>query len=141
MQPIIDRRADDRQRDALLRIMTGKDTKEAATFFWVYAKMCDTIHDPVFTDITIDLDKDARTARCEAVGAATGRGAPIRNPVTGAEHRVGIHLPHGFEYTLNEVGRGWSQSTGRTAITLQDSYAHWCEIDLNQDGVIRDKAA
>jgi hypothetical protein len=141
MQPIIDRRADAAQRQALLRIVTGEDTREAATFFWVYAKMCQTIHEPVFTDITIELDKDARTARCEAAGIASGRGEPIRNPVTGAEHRVGIYLPHGFEYTLNEVGRGWSQSSGRTALTLQDSYAHWCEIHLNQDGVIRDKAA
>ena len=76
-----------------------------------------------------------------AAGSNVVTATSQRNPVTGAEHRVGIYLPQGFEYTLNEVGRGWSQSSGRTALTLQDSYAHWCEIHLNQDGVIRDKAA
>jgi hypothetical protein len=79
----------------------------------------------------------ARTASCEAKGVASGRGEPIRNPVTGAEHRVGIVLPNGFEYTQNEVGRGWSSSTGAVEMTLADSYAHWCELHLNRHGVIR----
>ena len=29
---------------------------------------------------------------------------PIRNPVTGLEHRARINLPNGFEYNLAEVG-------------------------------------
>ena len=141
MQPIVDRRADARQRDALFRIMTGKDTDPMATFLAVYAAMCQTIHEPVPAEINIEVDMDARTARCEAVGVATGRGEPIKNPVTGAQHRVGIVLPNGFEYTQNEVGRGWSTSTGTVAMELADSYAQWCELHLNQHGVIRGKAA
>jgi hypothetical protein len=137
MQPIIDRRAGAAQRDGLLKIMTGKETKEFATFFAVYSAMCETILDPVYTEIQIDLDMDARKAHCEAAGIATGRGEPIRDQVTGAEHRVGIVLPNGFEFTQNEVGRGWSTSSGRVALKLEDSYAHWCELHLNQNGVIR----
>jgi hypothetical protein len=137
MQPIIDKRADEPQRRALLSIMTGKETDEMKTFFAVYSAMCDTIRDPVYTDIRIDLDMKARSARCEAAGVANGRGEPIRNAVTGAEHRVGIVLPNGFEFTQNEVGRGWSDSSGAVALKLEDSYAHWCEIHLNGHGVIR----
>jgi hypothetical protein len=137
LQPIIDERGNEAQREALLGIMTGKETDDMATFFAVYSAMCDRIHDPIHTRITIDADMDVRSARCEAAGIATGRGEPIRNPVTGAEHRVGIVLPNGFEYTQNEVGRGWSTSTGAVAITLEDSYAHWCELHLNRHGVIR----
>ncbi len=140
MQPIIDERADGRQRDALLRIMTGKDTDPMATVFAIYAGMCQTIHDPIYTQLRINLDMDARSADCEAAGIATGRGEPIRNPVTGAEHRVGILLPNGVEYTQNEVGRGWSASSGTVSMELQDSYAHWCEIHMNQHGVIRRKS-
>src|SRR5690606_24033360 len=84
--------------------------------------------------ITIDLDMEARRARCEAAGVATGRGEPILNPVTGEEHRVGIVLPNGFEYTRNEVGRGWSESTGAVVNRLEDSYAHWCELHLTGAG-------
>jgi hypothetical protein len=137
MQPIIDGRANDDQRKALLGILTGKETDEMATFFAVYSAMCDTIHEPVYTDIRIELDMQARRARCRAGDTAEGRGEPILNPVTGKEHRVGILLPNGFEYTQNEVGRGWSQSAGRVAMTLEDSYAHWCELHLNRHGVIR----
>jgi len=139
MQPIVDKQGNAGQRDALLRIMTGKDTEGLATVFAVYAAMCETIHDPIPADITIDVDMKRRTARCEAVGVATGRGEPIRNPVTGAEHEVGILLPNGMEFTENRVGRGWSTSTGAVAMELADSYAQWCEIHMNQSGVIRAK--
>lgn len=137
MQPILDHNADDDQKNALLSIMTGKETDDMATVFWVYHAMCDTVHDPISTEIKFDYDAEARRANCEAVGVATGKGEPILNPVTGEEHRVGIHLPNGFEYTLNEVGRGWSSSQGSIALNLDDTYAHWVDIDMNQHGVIR----
>lgn len=141
MQPFIDETANEAQRKALLSIMTGKETKDAATFFWIYSAMCDTIHEPVYTRIDIDADMGARVATCKAVGVATGRGEPILNPVTGAQHRVGILMPNGFEYTVNEVGRGWSHSTGKVEIELDNSYAHWCELHMNNDGLIRERRA
>ena len=137
MQPIIAAEADEAQRRGLLSIMSGKETDEMATFFAVYAATCERIHDPVYTKITIEADMSSRTARCEAQGSASGRGAPIVNPVTGREHRVGIVLPNGFEYTQNEVGRGWSQAGGAVPFALDDSYAQWCELHLNRHGVIR----
>ena len=137
MQPILDARADEAQAQGLLAIMTGRETEPMATFLAVYTAMCDTVHEPVRAAIRIAMDMNARTATCEAVGVATGRGEPIKNPVTGAEHRVGIVLPNGFEYTRNEVGRGWSASAGAVAFGLEDSYAHWCELHLNRHGVIR----
>ena len=99
--------------------------------------MRDTVYDPISTRISFEADKEACTAKCEAAGIATVRGDPIRNPVTGAEHRAGIYLPNGFEYTLSECGRGWSASEGMVALNLEDSYAHWVIIDMNQHGVIR----
>jgi hypothetical protein len=137
MQPILDAQSTPEQRDALFQIMTGKETDPMATFFAVYTAMCDTVHKPVVTEIKIDMDMEARVANCEAADAATGRGEPIRNPVTGAEHRVGIVLPHGFEYTQNECGRGWSKSFGKVPIELADSYAHWCELHIGSHGLIR----
>jgi hypothetical protein len=138
MQPVIDVNADSAQRDALLKIMTGQETDAMATFFAVYAAMCSTIHEAVFTEIRFDANMEERMAQCEAVGIAIGRGEPIRNPVTLAAHRVRINLPNGFEYLQNEVGRGWSTSLGKVPMKLQDSYAHWCELHLNRHGVIRE---
>ena len=111
-------------------------TDPFSTFWAVYAAMCETILPPVHTRIMIDLDMQARRATCTADNIATGRGEPILNPVTGTEHRAGIVLPNGFEYGQNEVGRGWSTSTGGVALTLEDSYAHWCELHFNRHGRI-----
>lgn len=122
MQSIIDGWADEEQRTALLSIVTGKDTEPMATFWAVYAAMCETVLDPIYTAISIDLDMKARRARCTAGDVARGRGEPIPNPVTGAEHRVGIVLPDGFEYERNEVGRGWSSCSAGVPLTLGDSY-------------------
>jgi hypothetical protein len=74
MQPIIDQRADEKQRTGLLSILTGKETDPMATFWAVYTAMCETILDPVYTAISIDLDMNARRAQCRAEGVATGRG-------------------------------------------------------------------
>ena len=137
MQPVIDVRADAQQRKGLLSILTGKETAPMATFWAVYAAMCETIHDPIHTAISIDIDMTARRARCAAESVLTGRGEPILNPVTGKEHRVGIVLPNGFEYGRNEVGRGWSTSSQGVPLTLDDSYAHWCELHFNQHGRIQ----
>jgi hypothetical protein len=136
-QPILDKRANAEQRAALLSILTGKETDDMATAFAVYSAMCDTIHEPIITTIDMTLDMESRTANCKAEGAATGRGEPIRNPVTGAELRAGILLPNGFEYTQNEVGRGWGSSTGPVSMQLEDTYASWFELHLSRHGVIR----
>lgn len=136
MQPVIDQRADEAQRKGLLSIMTGKDTAPMATFWAVYTAMCEKVLDPVYTEISIEMDMKARRATCKAEGILTGRGEPILNPVTKAEHRVGILLPNGFEYGQNEVGRGWSTSSKGVPLKLEDSYAHWLELHFNQDGRI-----
>ena len=137
LQPIIDERADEAQREALLGIMTGKETDDMATFFAVYSAMCDQIHDPIHTRITIDADMDARTASCEAVGIATGRGEPIRNPVTGEAHQARIGMSNGFEYTEAEVGRGWATASGAVQLALSDTHAHFARLHMTQNGVVR----
>lgn len=141
MQPFIDASASPEQREALVKIMAGEDTAEMGTAFWVYSKMCDTIHPPIFTTVDIDLNIKNRTAQCHALDVARTRAEPIRNPITGGDHQVGIFMDNGFEYTDCEVGRGWSESKGVVSIKHDDSYAQWCELHWNQDGVIRQNSA
>src|SRR5918997_3631296 len=59
----VDKRADEAQREALLKIMTGQDTDPFATMFAVYASTVETMSDPVFTHIDFDVDVDGRKAR------------------------------------------------------------------------------
>jgi hypothetical protein len=134
---VIDETANPAQRDALLRILTGQDTEPGATVFQVFSTTLEKLHEPVFAPIEFEVDIDARKARVVVPGLSEGRGEPILNPVTGAEHRARIDLPNGFEYTLAEVGRGWSKTTGPIALTLSNSYGQFAHVNLCQSGIVR----
>ena len=133
---IVDRRADEAQRDALLRILSGQDTEPGATIFNVFAGTLEKLHEPIFADIEFEIDIAKRRARINVPGYMASRGEPIVNPVTHAEHRVRIDSPNGFEFRLAEVGRGWSDTAKPMTINLADSYGHFCELNLSQSGVI-----
>lgn len=124
------------QREALLRILSGQDTEPGATIFQVFSATFDKMHEPVFAPIDFDVDIDARKARVNVPGLVEGRGAPIVNPVTGAEHRARIDIPDGFEYTIAEMGRGWSTTSGAIQLNLADSYGQFAHIHLCQSGIV-----
>ena len=109
---IIDERASEEQRRALLRILSGKDTELGATIFNVFATTLDKTHEPIFAKIDFKVDIDGRKARLVVPDIVEARGEPILNPVTGREHRVRIDMVGGFEYELAEIGRGWSKTSG-----------------------------
>ncbi|WP_163267724.1 DUF1326 domain-containing protein [Chelativorans alearense] len=134
--PIVDERATEPQREALLRIMSGLDTEPGATFFQVFSTTFEKVHDPVFSEIDFTVDPGARTARVNVPGWVEARGEPIRNPVTGEEHRARINLPHGFEYDVCEAGRGWGSTKGPVALTLEDSHAHFAKLHMTGSGVV-----
>ena len=130
-------RADDEQRDALLRIMTGQDTDPFATMFAVYSSTIETMHPPVFTDIDLDLDIDGRRGRMVIEGYVEMTGEPIRNKVSGAETRAQIVLPQGFEYAVADIGSASSRVTGPMTLDLRDSYGQFAHIHLDSHGVVR----
>jgi hypothetical protein len=134
---VIDERASQPQRDALLRILTGQDTEPGATIFQVFFTTLEKVHEPIFAAIDFDVDIDRRRGRAVVRGITEGRGEPIKNPVTGAEHRVRIDIPNGFEYTLAEMGRGWSSVSHPMQFKLVDSYAQFAHVNLCQSGILR----
>ena len=140
MQLVIDERADARQREALERIMTGQDTKQMATMWWVYSAMAPNRSPTVFAPIEFSIDVDARRANVFVPGLIESTAEPIRNPVPGAEHRVRIDLPNGFEYELAEIGSGTTKTYGDIKLELRASYGQFARIHLNQDGVVRTRA-
>jgi hypothetical protein len=135
-QPIVDKRANEAQRNALLRIMSGQDTKPGATMFQVFFSMLTKVYDPVFADIDFAIDIDKRRAKMQVDGYIDQRGEPILNPVTGAEHRIRIEPVGGFEFKKAEIGRGWTKTSGPIAYELADTYGQFAELHLCQDGII-----
>jgi hypothetical protein len=134
---VIDERASELQRAALLRIVTGQDTEPGATIFQVFSTTFEKLHEPIFAPIDFDVDIDARKGRLVVRGITEGRGEPIKNPVTGAAHRARIDIPDGFEYSLAEIGRGWSKVARPMQFTLADSYAQFAHVNLCQSGILR----
>lgn len=134
---VLDARATPQQREALLRILRGEDTDPGATVFQVCASTCETMHPPLVAEIDFELDIEGRTARAKIENVMETRGAPIVNPVTGAEHRVRIVQPKGFEFAEAEIGRGWSKATGPIDFELADSYGQFAHIHLCQNGFVR----
>jgi hypothetical protein len=136
-QPIVDVEADERQREAILRIVSGQDTEPFATVFAVFATTMDKVFDPIFAPIHFDVDVDSRRGTIRVDGVIEMNGEPIRNPVTGNEHRARIELPHGFEYEIAEIGSGTSRSSGNVVMELEKSYAQFARIHLSNNGVVR----
>jgi hypothetical protein len=133
----VDQRANEQQRDALLRIMTGQDTDPFATMFAVYASTITTMHPPVFTDIDLEVDVDGRRGRIHVDKYIDTTGEPIRNKATGAETRAQIVLPNGFEYAVADIGSASSRTSGPVVVEMSDSYGQFARLHLNNHGVVR----
>jgi hypothetical protein len=116
VQPVVDERADARQREAILKIMAGEETEPGATIFNVFATVIETIHEPLFRPIEFEVDIENRTGRFAVPGLVEARGEPIKNPVTGQPHRARVVLPHGFEYTEAEYGSSRTKGGGKVPL-------------------------
>lgn len=140
-QPIIDVKASPEQREAMLNIMMGKDTDPFATVFAVFATTFEQVYEPIYAPADIQIDVDARRGRIRFGESAEVLGEPIRNPVTGKEHRARIDLPHGFEYELAEIGSGSTRTKGPLELQLKNTYAQFAHIHMNNHGLIRHRTA
>ncbi len=134
---IVDERASEAQRAALLSILSGEHTEPGKTIWNVFAATFAEVLPPEFKPIDIEIDVEARTGRVRVDGFVDMQGEPIRNPVTGAEHRARIDLPDGFEYSIAEMGSGSSKAQGPIAIAVDKSYGQFAHIHLNNQGVVR----
>ena len=137
MQAIVDERADEAQRDALRRVLHGEETDEAATHWWVFHAMCDTVHPTLYTSIDFEADIEARTARVSIPGLLESTGRPIRSPHGDEEHRVRIDIPGGIEFELAEIGSASTTATGEIVLNLDDTYGQWNILRHSSSGVVR----
>ncbi len=137
MQLFIDESATDEQADALDKIMTGSDTDEMATMWWIFHAMCSTKLKTLRLPISTDFDINERSGTAKVGEVYELSAEPIKNPVTGEPHRVRIDLPHGFEYRIAEIGLGTAKTKGEIDIKAIDgTYAQFAELHLNGQGVI-----
>ena len=128
MQLAIDERATAEQRTAMLNITSGK---EGGTLFEIFAAVAPTVLDPIYVPIELSTDRDARVAALKVPGLGEFRVGPIKNPVTGEEHRAIIKLPGGFEYKEAEMGNCLENyaKLGDKVISNKNSYAQFAAVE------------
>jgi hypothetical protein len=134
MQAIIDRRATPEQRRALVAILHGAETKDAATHWWVFHAMSPTRHPPLFETIELEVDVPARTAHARIPGLLESKGRPILSPVDGAPHRVRIDLPDGMEFEIAEIGSASTKAATTMSQVFTDSYGQFNTFRITGNG-------
>ncbi len=134
-QPIIDERATAEQREALFAIMSGKNSAEG-TLFNIFSLIVTKMHDPVFAPVRFEFDKKGRTARVHVAGVLETDVEPIRNPVTGAPHRIQVVMPEGFEHIEGEVASAKIHSTGAIRFDTHGTHSTLAHVTQTPQGVV-----
>jgi hypothetical protein len=137
MQIVIDERADAEQRKALDAIAHGKETVEGGTYMQVFSTTITEWLPTVFRPIEFKFDLKGRTGRISIPGVGETTAEPIRNPVTGAEHRVKVVLPEGFEYIEAEYASATTRATGDIPLEYKGTHAHFANVEMGTNGVVR----
>lgn len=135
MQLIIDERADEDQRAALIAIMQGEGSAPGASMLKIYRDMCSTWHEPIFAEIELSIDIESRTSRLVVPGILDTTVESLKNQVTGAEHRARIDQPNGKEFHLAEVASGTTKTTGAVPLEFTNSHAHMSHSHITSTGL------
>ena len=133
-QPIIDERATPEQREALFAVLSGQNSAEG-TLFHIFSLIVTTHHDPIFAPIEFQFDKAGRTARIVVPGVLETEVEPIRNPVTGAEHRIQVVMPEGFEHREGEIASSNIRSTGAIRFETKGTHSTLANVVQTPQGV------
>ncbi|ABE43778.1 protein of unknown function DUF1326 [Polaromonas sp. JS666] len=134
-QPIIEERATPAQREALFSIMSGKNSAEG-TLFNIFSLIVTKMHDPIFAPVSFEFDKKARTARLSIPGVLETDVEPIKNPVTGAPHRIQVVMPEGFEHIEGEIASANIHSTGAIPFDTTGSHSTLAHVVQTPQGVV-----
>jgi hypothetical protein len=134
---VVEERANAEQRAAIETIAQGKETEPGSLITQVFSTTLTSGHPTQYRPIELKLDEKAGTAHVRVAGLIEASAQPIKNPVTGAEHRARVTLPRGFEYTEAEYVAGTGKATGPIALDFQATHAHIAKIHWSQNGVVR----
>lgn len=133
-QPIVDERATAAQREALFKILSGQNSAEG-TLFHIVSLIVTKMHDPIFAPISFEFDKDARTARVRIPGVLETEVEPIKNPMSGAPHRIQVVMPEGFEHIEGEIASSNIRSTGAIRFETSGSHSTLAHVVQTPQGV------
>lgn len=134
LQAIIDERATPQQREALFGILSGQNSDEG-TIFHIFSLIVAKMLDPIFAPIRFEFDMPGRRAKLSIPGVLETENEPIRNPVTGAPHRILVVMPEGFEHHSAEVSSARIVSTGGIRYEVPQGHGSLATVVQTPQGV------
>jgi hypothetical protein len=134
-QTILDESASVEQRNALLEIFSGKHSAPG-TIFPILGAVIEKEHETLVRPIAFEVDIPGGRAKGAIADLLNAAVEPIRNPVTGAEHRVVIDLPQGWEFRRAEVVAGTAKSDAGIKLDLSGKHAFVCEFAYGPNGLL-----
>ena len=136
MQPIIDERANPKQKEALLTILSGKEQAEG-TLFQILSLIVTKVLEPLSKPIEFSFDMEKRQARVRIPGVLETESEPIKNPVTGAPHRIRVVMPDGFEHHEGEIASAKIlKSSGGIKYSYANSHSTLAKVDHGPKGLV-----
>ena len=136
-QSIIDERADAKQRAALEAISHGKHTDPGGSLFQIFHSMVVKVLPTAYRPIRFDLDRAAGRGKVVVPGMLETSTEPIKNPVTGAEHRASVSIANGFEYTVADYVSGHTRTQGEMVLEFTGTHGHIAPIHFSAHGIVR----
>jgi hypothetical protein len=94
--PIVDEAADERQREALLTIMSGQ---AGGTLFEIFSMVCPHVEDPISAPIEFEFDIESRSGRLRVGDVIASDVETLRGIDPPDPYQVLVRIPGGFEYT------------------------------------------
>jgi hypothetical protein len=133
VQPFIDDRASQEQRNALLQILGGQ---AGNGWFEFLASTVTKVHEPQFVAIEFEFDKKKRRARVTIPGAVETVTEPLRLPNIAGEHRVTLRMPSGMEYMEMEVAQAMVlKGTAAIKFEHRNTHSSMAEVEQTQAGL------
>jgi hypothetical protein len=115
-------------------ILSGQNSAEG-TVFNIFSLIVTKMLDPIFAPIQFEFDLPGRRAKVSIPGVLETENEPIRNPVTGAPHRIQITMPEGFEHHSAEVCSARIVSTGGIKFDVPKGHGSLATVVQTPEGV------
>ena len=137
MQPILESRATEEQRDALFYILTAED-QPVGTMFQIFSVIIEHHHDPIFIEIGWEWDIKNRRAQIKVPEVVRAQSKPILNPVTDKEERIITVLPNGWVFHEAEVASGAAKGIGEIKFDLARRHSSLAYVAWDRNGLSLD---
>jgi hypothetical protein len=132
-QLILDDNASAEQRAAIEALKSGE---HGGAFFEIFASVCPNRLPSLVAPIELSVDRAARSATVRIPDVIENVIEPIKNPITGQEHRAQIVLPDGFEFKEADVANSLLlhvTGDGPLSFSHENTYAQLNSFDWSNE--------